>query len=375
MKKWILWIVACLSLFGLSFAQVSVNPIYTSERFKPSDKFHAGCENQIDVVFQLNKSKINWINAILHYDWDRVEILKVIANWEKENNLTYTVEKDKIIFSKLKSDWNWLDDVTFSVFFKVSENVELAQFSFEKWSYIVDSKWNMVDLEWNYSFEFVEVPECDPDIVAPSVELLFPSDKTWEYVALDTYFQFEIYDSWKWINEDSIKIRIGNSAYTLVDIEHIRKNNVLTIYPDIWMPFNTGFEVQISVSDKQSYGKPNSTVKLYEFQTSNELKLLNEINPVEFRRIVNKSEYLKWTKEECGLLSEIYSDWNKKNEGILESINDKLECEELVFIEKTWDIIAEANKSWKEFSVFAMIWWMLFWSLFFSVVFGWLGKK
>ncbi|MBO4515988.1 hypothetical protein J5751_00715 [bacterium] len=46
-------------MFGWSFAQVSVNPIYTSERFKPSDKFHAGCENQIDVVFHLNNSKIN----------------------------------------------------------------------------------------------------------------------------------------------------------------------------------------------------------------------------------------------------------------------------------------------------------------------------
>ena len=221
----------------------------------------------------------------------------------------------------------------------------------------------------------MEVPECDPDIVAPSVELLFPSDKTWEFVALDTYFQFEIYDSWKWINEDSIKIRIGNTAYTLSDIEYVRKNNVLTIYPDIWMPFNTGFDVQISVSDKQSYWKPNSTLKTYHFQTSDKLVLLNEINPVEFRKIVNMSQYLKWTKEECALLSEVYSDWNKKNEIILESINDKLECGELIFVEKTWDIVAGNANDWKDFSVFAMIWWMLFWSLFFSVVFGWLGKK
>jgi hypothetical protein len=66
-------------LFGLSFAQVTVNPIYTSERFQPSDKFHAGCENQIDVVFQLNNSKINGVNAVLEYDSDDVEVLKVLA--------------------------------------------------------------------------------------------------------------------------------------------------------------------------------------------------------------------------------------------------------------------------------------------------------
>jgi len=376
MKKWILWMMSCVALIGLSFAQVILNPVYTSERFKPSDKFHAGCENQIDVVFQLDKSKINWVNAILHYDWDKVEILKIIANGEKENNLTYTVEKDKIIFSKLKSDWNWLDNVTFSVFFKVSEDVESANFSFEKWSYVVDSKWNMVDLEWNYSFEFSEVPECDPDIVAPSVELLFPSNNTWEYVALDTYFQFEIDDQGKWVNEGSIRLNIDWFNYSLATVEHEWKNKVLTIYPDIWMPFNTGFEVEISVSDKQAYWKANTTVKTYKFKTSDELNLLNEINPVEFRKIVNMDKYLKWTEDECSLLSEIFSDWNEDNLDILESINGKLGCEELSLIEKTWNVeIIEDEDSSSKISVFAMIGWILFWSFFFSVIFGWLGKK
>ena len=93
--------ICALCFCGFSFAQVALNPVYTSERFQPSDKFHAGCENQIDVVFKLDNSKINWVNAILHYDWDKVEVLKIITNGEKENNLTYTVENDKIIFSKL----------------------------------------------------------------------------------------------------------------------------------------------------------------------------------------------------------------------------------------------------------------------------------
>jgi hypothetical protein len=39
----------------------------------------------------------------------------------------------------------------------------------------------------------------------------------------------------------------------LATIEHEWKDKILTIYPDIRMPFNTGFEVEISVSDKQSY--------------------------------------------------------------------------------------------------------------------------
>lgn len=377
MKKCILWFITCLSLFGLSFAQVTVNPIYTSERFQPSDKFHAGCENQIDVVFQLNNSKINGVNAVLEYDSDDVEVLKVLAVWERENNLSYTVEKNRIVFSKLKTDWEWLDSVTFTLFFKVWSDLKESSFSFAKWSYVVDSKWNMIELEWNYSFQFIEVPECDPDIVAPSVELLFPSNKSWEYVALDSYFQFEIDDSWKWINEKSINFSIDWFDYTLATIEHEWEGKILTIYPDIRMPFNTGFEVKISVSDKQSYWKPNTTTKLYEFQTSDTLNLLNDIDPVEFRKIVNLDKYFKWTKDECKLLSELYSQYFEENWEILESINTKLECDELAVVERVWniDIIQENDDENLKFSVFSMLGWILFWSLFFAVVFWRLGKK
>lgn len=377
MKKCILWFVACLAFVWLSFAHVSVNPVYTSERFHPSDKFHAGCENQIDVVFQLDNSKINWINAFLHYQWNKVEILRIVANWEKENNLQYTVENDKIIFSKLKSDWEWLSTVTFSVFFRSLDGIELSNFYFEKGSYIVDSKWNMIELEWDYDFEFVEVPECDPDIVAPSVELLFPSNKSWEYVALDSYFQFEINDAWKWVNEESVKIKIDWFEYTLQEIEHDWNGNVLSIYPDFWMPFNTDFEVEISVSDKQSYGKPNTMTKIYNFQTSDELNLLGEIDPIQFRKIVNMEKYFKWTAQECELLAVLYSTSDEYDWALLQSINQRLSCWNFDNVKKTWKIDVVENlevETWKDFSVFAMLWWILFGSSALFWIFLWLRK-
>ena len=95
---------------------------------------------------------------------------------------------------------------------------------------------------------------------------MFPSNKSGDFVALDTYFQFEIDDAWKWINEDSIKIKIGSYNYTLDSVEHEWNDKVLTLYPDVWMPFNTGFEIEISVSDKQSYWKANTTTKIYELR-------------------------------------------------------------------------------------------------------------
>ena len=378
MKKCFLWFIACLSLFGLSFAQVSVNPIYTSERFKPSDKFHAGCENQVDIVFQLDNSKINGINAILEYNWDEVEILRVLAVWEKENNLSYIVEKDKIVFNKLKTDWEGLDSVTFSVFFKVWTDLQESSFSFAKWSYVIDSKWNMVELEWNYDFQFTEVPECDPDIVAPSVELLFPSTESWEFVALDTYFQFEVDDQGKWVNTDSIKFTINSLEYSINSIEHERKDKILTIYPDVWMPFNTWFSVEISVSDKQSYWKANTTTKVYEFQTSDELNLLNEIDPVEFRKLVNMDQYFKWTADECDLLAELYSDSDQWNWELLKSINSRLDCGSLENVEKVWQInvVEDMENNDKNFlSVFAMLWWILFGSLALFMIFWWLKNK
>lgn len=377
MKKWIFWIVSSLAMFGLTFAQVSLNPIYTPERFSPSDKFHAGCENQIDVVFQLDNSKIDWLNAILDYDWDEVEILRILAVWEKENNLNYTVENDKIIFSKLKTDWEWMDKITFSLFFKVWTDLQISKFSFAKWSYVVDSKWNMVELEWNYDFQFSEVPECDPDIVAPSVELLFPKVESWDYVALDTYFQFEIDDQGKWVNTDSIIFKIDWWTYSIQMLEHEWNEKILTIYPDFWMPFNTWFEVEITVSDKQSYWKANTTSRLYEFQTSDELNLLNEIDPVQFRKIVNMDQYLKWTVDECNLLSELYSDSDQWRWELLKSINSRLDCWEMVVVEKTWSVNIVENideNDWKDFSVFAMLGRILFGGSALFMIFSWLRK-
>ncbi len=378
MKKCVLWFIACVSLFGFSFAQVNLNPVYTSDRFQPSDKFHAGCENQVDVVFSLPNSKINWLNAILEYNGDDVEILRILVAGEKENNLSYTVENDKIIFSKLKSKWDWLESVIFSLFFKVWINLQESDFSFAKWSYVVDSRWNMVELQWDYNFQFSQVPECDPDIVAPSVELVFPIVESWDFVALDTYFQFEIDDVWKWVNNDSIRVQMGGLDYTLQGIEHIRNGKILTIYPDFWMPFNTGFALEISVSDKQSYGKPNTTTKIYEFQTSDELNLLNDIDPVQFRKIANMGKSLRWTSGECQLLSEMYLNLENDSQSILETINDKLDCGEMEIVKDTWNLEnlenLEENNIWKDFSVFGMLGWILFGNLALFMVF-WRLKK
>jgi hypothetical protein len=52
----------------------------------------------------------------------------------------------------------------------------------------------MFGIDSIYKFDFIAVPECNPDVVSPSIEMIFPIVDTGEYVALDSYFQFKISD-------------------------------------------------------------------------------------------------------------------------------------------------------------------------------------
>jgi hypothetical protein len=40
---------------------------------------------------------------------------------------------------------------------------------------------------------FADVPECEPDIIPPSLSLIYPKDTT-ARIALDQYFVFDIKD-------------------------------------------------------------------------------------------------------------------------------------------------------------------------------------
>jgi len=118
------------------------------------------------------------------------------------------------------------------------------------------------------------------------------------------------------------------------------------------------------VSDKQVYGRANMTHKNYNLKTSTGLNLLNEIDPVEFRKLVNKEKYYQWSESECSLLSREYNILDEDWQEIVRSINKRLSCPE---IEELLDIASDdkgldGNKIW--FSVFAILGWVMFILLF-----------
>lgn len=370
MKTWkkILLSILMLWLLWTSFAQVQFEPVYTSERFQPSDMYHANCENQLNLIFAITWSEVNWVNAILNYNPNDIEILKVVWENEKENNLSYVVNDDKIYFTKLKSDnGDWASkDVKFTVYFKSNEWVTDTNVFFEEGSYLVDSHGNMVNFGDAMIMQFSAVPECDPDIVAPKVSLLFPQEDSW--TPLDSYFQFDISDVWKGINDESIVLSVNGIDYNITDMEYDRDKNVLTIYPDFWMPLNTWFEVKISVSDKQVYGWSNSVTKIYNLETPDELYLLNNISPIDFRKIVNSQKYYKWTTWECKFISDLYyldtNNSDKMKKSIISSINKKLSCPDL------WDtdreVISTENKN--SLSALSVISWIVSWLLLLIII-------
>jgi hypothetical protein len=61
----------------------------------------------------------------------------------------------------------------------------------------LDEEGIMHEINNDYQFTFVQVPECNPDIASPHVNLIFPDVNTGDYVALDSYFQFNIFDEGK----------------------------------------------------------------------------------------------------------------------------------------------------------------------------------
>lgn len=369
-KLWILFTLLAIPFFTL--AEPIINPIYTSDRFQPSDAFHAGCENEIDLIFASPDSKIYWLNAILQYDSNSIEILNIIWENENENNLSYMVNNDKIVLSKLKTEDGWLDSIQFTLSIRSKDWVDTTRLSFGEWSYMIDDRWEMIWISEKQVLRFESVPECEPDIVSPSITLLFPSQD--EPVALDTYYQFNITDDGKWINEDGIQLDIDWSRYKLSNLEHERDWSVLSIYPDFWMPLDTSFDVKILVSDKQVYWWSNSALETYTFHTSDNLYLLNEIDPVEFRKLVNSQKYYKWTDSECRFLAYQYAladnQWELNQKKVVLSINDRLSCPTLTD-ESIWNFTFDDSN---QITVFSVLWWTLLGLLLLVIIFRYCSK-
>ena len=104
-----------------------------------------------------------------------------------------------------------------------------------------------------FPLNFAEVPECEPDIVPPSINLIYPKD-TEQRINLDQYFIFDIKDIGKGVDKSSVIVHFDGEQYFYGSDNLKRNGNYLTFYPSKWIPIDADVDLKILITDKQSYG-------------------------------------------------------------------------------------------------------------------------
>jgi hypothetical protein len=170
---------------------------------------------------------------------------------------------------------------------------------------------------------FAQVPECEPDIVPPSINLIYPKD-TEQKINLDQYFIFDIKDIGKGIDKNSVMINFDGEQYFYGSDNLKRNGNYLTFYPSKWIPIDESMDLKILVTDKQSYGGANKTESLYTLQSTTGMVFNKVINPMMFRRIAQEAEKISASVDECTLLADFYSKSEVAYQRELKSIIQKV---------------------------------------------------
>jgi len=345
-------------------AQLFIDPQFSDPRFEPSDKLHAWCIHTADVNIKTSsKENISSFRFVVSYEPQNIEILDIKANEAYKSILDSKIEYDKIIVSVLnKPIPQWELTKLFTISFKSSEFAKESIVAIRKPSYVVDqnNKEILVFVEQNLNFE--NVPECEPDIVPPTISLIKPQNTT-QPLGLDSYFVFWLKDQGKWIDKNSVVIDFDWITYTWWDSSLVREKDQLTFYPRKWLPIWKNIELDFSISDKQTYWWANTSKKIFSFVTQNGIVFENSLTPAMYRNITEKAKAIYANSEECAAISFLANNATSIQFPFepVESLSKKINCkfdkkEILQSIQKN----KTAAKSTIFISVFSVLWWVLF---------------
>ncbi|MCX6822517.1 MAG: hypothetical protein NTX91_00780 [candidate division SR1 bacterium] len=301
---------------------ITFQPMYSDTRFPPVDQFHAGCMQDAQVTFDGKETNISKIHLELQYVPDDVEISRILGVDQVIAN--YRIEYDRVIFDIDNPKLNGTTPL-FHLSFQSKKNITASDIVIATGSYFV-SNGKITYLQSDFPLQFATVPECDPDIIPPSVNVIFPQDPT-APATLDQYFVFEVKDADKGVDKNSIKITLNDKTYTAADTNNIkRKGNYITFYPQDRLPVNKKINLQVSISDLQSYGGANTTEKMFSFKTASGLKLLDDIDPMTLRMFARDAAKITGTPDECSVLQNFYSRSDASFQSALMPIINKMSC-------------------------------------------------
>ncbi len=355
--------------FAARWAKVTFQPLYSDVRFQPSDKLHAGCTNSADILFSPQGQNISTFKIVLYYAPEHIEILRILPS-TKDGIISSKIEYDKIILEvqNPKFDSSTQTKSFFEIYFK-SNIVGNETITVWTGSEATTANNKVVPLDGNFDLNFAKVPECEPDIVPPNITLIYPKD-TNQRITLDQYFVFDIKDIGKGVDNTSVVVNFNGEQYAYGSENLKRNKNYLTFYPKNRIPINASIDLNISVTDQQSYWGANKTESMYSFKSATGMALKNDITPMIFRSVAQEASKISASADECQMLWDLYAKSEAANQWELKSILQKLGCDtstiDLTIKEDSNQTPAMTTdqKQYRNISVFATLGWILFFIAF-----------
>ncbi|HBB03486.1 TPA: hypothetical protein DCZ39_01085 [Patescibacteria group bacterium] len=305
---------------------------------------------------------------VFYYNPENIEIVRILPS-TSNGTATSKIEYNKIILEIENPIFSSSTETLsfFQLYFK-SNIVGKEAFTLGTGSEAVTTN-KTYPLQGDFALDFAKVPECEPDIVPPSISLIYPKN-TNDRITLDQYFIFDIKDIGKGVDKNSVIINFDGEQY-FYGSENLKRNgNYLTFYPSTWIPIDTGMDLKILITDKQSYGGANKTESTYNFHTATGMALNKMISPIMFRRMSQEAGNIGGSADECTLLASYYTRAEVRYQYNLKSIIQKLGCSLNTMDESSEsneDIVPQMNaqqKQYRNISVFATLGWILFFIAF-----------
>jgi len=345
-------------------AELMVKPLYSDKRFPPTDKLHASCMQNADIILKSEKD-IKEIKVIMWFDPEKVDIMRVLPDYKnKEEVVDFTIKDSQIIYQHKKMIYNpWYEIKIFSMLFNSTKDITDTTFTFEKGSYAITTNSGYVDLEWYTTIPFATVPECEPDIIPPSVKLVQPIDNG-SGIALDSLFVFEIKDSGKGVDPSSIYVSIGKDVYTVNSMGVAYSGTTLVVQPRSWLPVDSEIDVKVAASDLQVFGWSNTVQKTFTVVTAADVILDNNISPGQLRARSMDIAANQGSVEECILLQNLTMLISSDNQYMIDEISAKMDCSATLSAENIDEHSAAGmyvvKQDTTKLSIFAITWWVLF---------------
>lgn len=351
-------------LFGASFAsQFQFDPLYSDSRFPPSDKLHAGCDHIVDVSLT-DYSQLEDLWLTLSYDVEDIKVTRIVPKQKDWFEIDYNIESGEINFkSKKLGASEYKDEALFQIYFTSKPSLDITEFVIKKDSFLKYKQSEKQFLgESNFELWFESVPECEPDIIAPSIELKYPNLDN--KISLDSHFELLIEDVGKWIDKGSLMIHLNGKQLSGTSLKWEWSN--LFIYPSERLDLDKEVILDVIVSDLQEYWWANEAKKEFNFHTATGLVFEWNIKPGQ-ELMINNINIVNGTENECDFLNDIYKRTKWSYQNIIKSVLDKLSCtissenldSETQIVVSSQDI-EKNRKTVKYVSVFGALWWILF---------------